>query len=249
MLTSMKQRSFFEAEKVRPSRDIRYGCMKCTRNNMFQHKLYGRGEHKILFVGEFCKRAGSKNEPIPDGEHRFINDALQATGKEIKLSDCWYVPAIRCGNVKPKPDVLDFCSHKLLEDIKRLQPRAVVLLGEFAIKAVITNRAKGRLTGIPYTKFYGFQVPDQELKTHIYTTYSISEILRTGEKSGKIDPVVLNQFDKQIESALNAPIFVPSPTPRVRIARNKLDAIQILKDLFFYLIEIFRKVFFIGFFE
>jgi len=92
-------------------------------------KFHGKGEKKILVIGE----APGKQED--EANEQFIGKAGKRLRHEFKLCDinlnrdCWKTNAIRCrppANATPDSKQINYCRPALFAEIKKLKPHYVL---------------------------------------------------------------------------------------------------------------------------
>ncbi len=109
--------------------------MQCRSPHM---PVHGRGERKILLVGEAPgKTEDEQGVPFVGRAGQLLRRLLSEVG--IDMDDCWRTNAAICrppGNKLPAKAV-DHCRPNLMRTIRELRPDVVVPLGGSAVEAVL----------------------------------------------------------------------------------------------------------------
>ena len=111
----------------------------------------------------------------------FLESALEEIGIDF-YEDCFYTVVCGCRHPRdrrPGTAELKACRKRLDRIIERLDPTAVILLGEIPFNYMIAPRISGRLTGTPAKDFYSCKIPDQELGRWLVPTWSVQDMLDT----------------------------------------------------------------------
>lgn len=146
----------------------------------------GEGERKVLFVAE---APGEKEDR--EGV-QLIGDCGQLHREVLSdmdqdLDDCWKTNAVICrppGN-EIKPVHIESCRPNLLNTVKKLQPKVIVLLGKSAIQSLLRpliHRDSG-----PVRTWVGWNIPSHEYNAWICPTYHPSFLLRMDEDQTLVD--------------------------------------------------------------
>lgn len=148
----------------------------CTSPKM---RLYGDGAKRVLIVGSYPYKEEDRIGIYGrDKEMYFLIDQLESIGVEFER-DCWYTTAVNCRPAKGEPTTknVSYCRPRLLSLIEKLDPIAIILLGETAFDSLIGPRLTGRITGTAFSAFVGETIPDQELKRWICPVWHPSFLL------------------------------------------------------------------------
>lgn len=171
-------------------------CELCTVCHSPKIRPSGKGGLKIAVIIDkptvHMDDAGSLNEG-PD--YRFLSETFKKIGIDL-YADCWLIPVISCRTPKdrqPTTNELKMCRGRFDKYMDAYNPNVVICLGKEPFGAVISHRIKGRLTGTPYTDFYGCLIPDQEKQKWITCTYSVEELMEviTYSDGGKSKPLYI----------------------------------------------------------
>jgi len=178
---------------------------KCASPRM---PIDGDGARKILICGE----GPGENEDLVG--RPFVGpagDLLKQTLRRFKCEltrDCWIMNAIACRasdakgkNRQPTDKEIGYCRPTVVNAIKALKPELVILLGKHAVKSVIGWLWKEDPGEV--TKWVGWRIPNQQLNAWVAPVWHPSHVLRSAQRfNDKPDPLVLNDFEKQLEWAL-----------------------------------------------
>ena len=151
--------------------DLAEGIRRCTACPLWEGRtlaIPGEGSGKVMFVGDVPgveeDRLGS---PFigPSGE--ILNDMLEIVG--LNREKCFLTHACKCHpkhGRKPKLGELKTCKEQWLDlQIAIIQPKLIVLMGEFALKLMFGGGDVSKLHGKVIDKKY-------------FVTYSPSEALK-----------------------------------------------------------------------
>lgn len=148
----MKSKST-KARLVQLAEQIRV-CVKCPLHESRTQAVPGDGKRsaKVMIIGEAPGRDEDKSgHPFVGASGRFLDQVLQGTGIERK--DLFITNIVKCrppNNRTPKKNEVDTCtSNYLFEQIERIDPELIVLLGVVAAKKLLNvkniNEARGRI--------------------------------------------------------------------------------------------------------
>ena len=146
---------------------------KCGACGMFRTchtpkmPVYGRGERKILIVGSFPSMADdSSGKPFSGKAGQFLGHQLSNMGIDL-YRDCWSTFAMICfpGDRNKFKNEVDHCRPNLLRIINEKRPNVVILMGQFAVKSLISwtwKEGPGEMD-----RWAGWQIPDQSINAWI----------------------------------------------------------------------------------
>jgi DNA polymerase I-like protein with 3'-5' exonuclease and polymerase domains len=155
-------------------------CDTCTLKNIYSPLTYaGEGRLKLLVIGS----SPSMSEQA-DGQYGSSKEFLlfrkifAENGKDI-LHDCWYTTVFGCHlKEKTSPAALSACEKRLSWVIKKLNPSAILLLGDVPYQALLRKSiAKGRMKGLSYLDLVGDTIPDRTLNRWICPVWGIQDLL------------------------------------------------------------------------
>lgn len=137
-------------------RDIALSCTACrlaeTRNSV----VFGSGDPSadLMFVGEAPgKNEDLKGEPFVGAAGRLLDELMAGIG--MSRDTVYIANVLKCrppGNRDPKPDEIDSCKGYLREQIRMIEPRVVMTLGNFATKLLVP-------TDVGITRMRGQEIP------------------------------------------------------------------------------------------
>ena len=129
-----------------------WSCDECSLRKRNNKPVWGRGPKHPLFMlvgegpGSEENRTGVPFHPdAPAGG--LITDIL--TELNVKRDEIYFTNATRCmksWNEKITPEQVKACKPYLLEEIKHVRPKYIVLAGNAAMKAMLGRGTKGRIT-------------------------------------------------------------------------------------------------------
>lgn len=138
----------------------------------------GRGKRSILFVAEALgKTEDEQGKQLVGDSGQTLRKILE--GIDVNLDDCWITNSVICR--PPMNEIQDIhiesCRPNLLNTIEELKPKVVILLGESAVKSLISTEWGDDLG--PIGKWVGWNIPSQKYKTWICPSYHPSYVLRS----------------------------------------------------------------------
>jgi DNA polymerase len=121
-------------------------CASCrlseTRANIVRGK--GPSESSIVFVGEAPGRDEDlRGEPFVGSAGRTLNKALADLG--VSREDVFVTNLVKCrppGNRRPRRDEIDACAGYLCDDIHRVAPSVLCLLGQTVVRELLGYNGK-----------------------------------------------------------------------------------------------------------
>lgn len=121
-------------------------CKKCrlwkTRNKAVPGE--GNGKARLMIIGQAPgKQEDKTGRPFVGRAGFFLMNALKKFGK--KRGDFFITSVLKCfppKNRKPKQDELAACLPYTLQQIAIIKPKAILLLGEIATKAILKKDFK-----------------------------------------------------------------------------------------------------------
>ena len=158
----------------------------------------GSGDLGILVVGE------APGETEDEENTQFVGKTGQLLRKTVSRlgfdldHDCWKTNALICRppkNRKPTAAEIEFCRPSVIQTIKELKPRTIILLGGVATESVIGHLWKQATGGI--STWAGFRVPCQKPNAWICPTYHPSYVAREDNE------VITLWFERHLEAAFN----------------------------------------------
>jgi uracil-DNA glycosylase family 4 len=129
-------------------------CVKCPLHESRTHAVPGEGKANARFmvIGEAPgKQEDKEGRPFIGNAGRYLDHVLEGT--ELQRADFFITNIVKCrppSNRTPKSGEIETCvSLYLFEQIKRLNPKLILLLGSTAVKTVLglksVEEARGRV--------------------------------------------------------------------------------------------------------
>jgi uracil-DNA glycosylase family 4 len=116
-------------------------CTACRLADDRTNVVFGVGdpEASLMLVGEAPgKNEDLQGEPFVGAAGQLLDELLAGIG--IKREQVYIANVLKCrppGNRDPKEDEIDACKGYLREQIRMINPRVVVTLGNFATKLLV----------------------------------------------------------------------------------------------------------------
>ncbi|MBX3227648.1 MAG: uracil-DNA glycosylase [Labilithrix sp.] len=152
-------------------------CMKCGLGATRQNTVFARGnpEAKLCFVGEAPGAdEDAQGLPFVGRAGQLLDRMIVAMGLDPE-KDVYVCNIIKCrppGNRRPEPPEIEACIPYLHEQLAKVDPKAIVALGNTAVAALIgTKMGITKVRGS--WKLYRGKVP-------VMPTYHPSYLLRPG---------------------------------------------------------------------
>ena len=143
---------------------IASGCTDCRLSESRTQVVFGDGSPTadVMFVGEGPGyHEDQQGIPFVGAAGQLLNRLLEEVG--MKRSDCYIANVVKCrppGNRDPKQDEIDACKHYLADQIKLIDPRVVVTLGNFSTRLLLKEDAGiSRLRGRAFNWWNRIVVP------------------------------------------------------------------------------------------
>ena len=109
----------------------------------------GNAEAQILFIGEAPGAEEDKQgKPFVGAAGKFLNQMLEAI--HLKREDVFIANVLKCrppANRDPMPEEVAACWPWLLEQIKTIKPKLIVLLGRHAMERFLPNQKISQIHG------------------------------------------------------------------------------------------------------
>jgi uracil-DNA glycosylase family 4 len=156
----------------------------CASCGLYKHcsspkmQPYGKFEKDIMVIGGYPKKQDDRaGKPWSGKEGRLLKHELKKHGIDL-YRDCVSLNAVNCapGKEGPQNSEIDHCRSVIVwKQIKKYQPKVILLFGQDAITSVIGYQWGG---GDSVSTWRGFQIPDQTLKSWICPLDSPSHLLQ-----------------------------------------------------------------------
>ncbi len=131
------------------------GCTQCRLSEARTQVVFGIGdpEADLMFVGEAPgQREDELGEPFVGRSGQLLDQLLGEIG--LRRADVYIANVVKCrppGNRDPRQDEIDACKGYLREQLRLIDPKVVVTLGNFASKLLLnTTTGITRLRGQAY---------------------------------------------------------------------------------------------------
>lgn len=153
-------------------------CTACRLSETRTNVVFGVGdpEADLMLVGEAPGRNEDlEGEPFVGAAGKLLDELMAGIG--VSRSEAYIANVLKCrppGNRDPLPDEIDCCKGYLREQIRLIQPRVVVTLGNFSTKLLLRTE-----TGI--TRLRG-QVFEWWLGARLIPTFHPAAALRGGDQ-------------------------------------------------------------------
>jgi uracil-DNA glycosylase len=121
------------------------GCTKCRLSNGRTQVVFGVGapHADVMFIGEGPGYHEDKQgEPFVGAAGQLLTKMLGEIG--LARSDVYIANVVKCrppGNRDPLPDEIDSCKPYLDGQIRTIDPRVIVTLGNFATRFILDRPA------------------------------------------------------------------------------------------------------------
>ena len=126
-------------------------CCSCLLRGTCSQVVPGEGnpEAQILFIGEAPGAEEDKQgTPFVGAAGKFLNQMLEAI--DLKREDVFIANVLKCrppANRDPMPEEVAACWPWLLEQIKTIKPKLIVLLGRHAMEIFLPNQKISQIHG------------------------------------------------------------------------------------------------------
>jgi len=234
---------FFKNYIPKPKRTTSRSLDSCESCGLYRNchspkmEYTGEGKRKVLIVAEAPGQTEDREGIQLIGRAgQVLRDFLSSLDWDLDR-DCWKTNALRCwpgkGNPTPTLKQIRSCHPYLIQTIKELKPKVILLLGKEAIRSYLLDRVSvGNLT-----KWRGWIIPDQEIQSWVCPTFHPSFVMRSeGEHGG--NPTVRLIFEQDLKRALSKvdddfPIewALENDKKRVNILTEQSDIASYLEEI------------------
>lgn len=211
-------------------------CGKCgLSKNCISPKMkpQGKGNHKILFVGD-CP--GEKDDRQGKVFMELGGKILRKTLFEMRmnLNNCLSTNAVIC---KPKklrvePYMISSCRANLLKTIKKFKPNVIITLGKEALESILYFEQKKSIGEL--SKWTGWHIPSKSLNAWICPVEGLAQVMKSKKHN---DNLFVNIFKKQVKKAIKFEnrkvnyISLNDLKSKIDVVTDKLKAKRLLKTL------------------
>lgn len=126
-------------------------CRKCHLRDTCMQVVPGEGNTgaEIMFIGEGPgENEDKQGKPFVGAAGKFLDEMIGMIGK--KRSEVFITNILKCrppGNRDPMPEEVEACWPWLLEQIKMIKPKLIVLLGRHAMERFLPNQKISKIHG------------------------------------------------------------------------------------------------------
>jgi len=180
-------------------------CGACKLNlkcNSPKLDYIGKGKKRILIISESPSKSDDENGKLYSNPRSSLplETALRKSGIVLER-DCWLTTALICYSGKePTSDQINHCRPNLIRIIKQLNPDIIIPAGRSAITSLIPHLWKEHVG--PASRWYGFQIPSQQINSWICPTYSPTYVHQLNKSNDPKKEVLKIHFENQIKAAL-----------------------------------------------
>ncbi len=199
-------------------------------------KVFGQGRKGIMVIGEAPgKTEDEQGRPFIGDSGQLLAKTMDRFGVDL-YEDCWIINSVRCRPALNKlPEkAIGHCRPNVKNDIEKLKPRVLILLGGSAVKSVLAW-LWGEDVGT-ISRWDGWTIPCQRINCWLCPTWHPSYILRTGYGvSGKENDVRQLLFERHIKAACELQGRPWDPVPdwdkRLVVTLDTDKAAELVTDL------------------
>ncbi|MFH0930286.1 MAG: uracil-DNA glycosylase [Candidatus Moraniibacteriota bacterium] len=191
-------------------------CRSCQLRGTCAQVVSGEGSEKarILFIGEAPGAEEDKQGlPFVGAAGKFLNQMLETIN--LKREDVFIANVLKCrppANRDPLPEEVAACWPWLLEQIKTIKPKLIVLLGRHAMERFLPNQkisqihgtaVRREIEGVGKQIFYILYHPAAALyqgslrEVLLADFKKIPKVLKAIEKEKKEDSKKANRFEDE----------------------------------------------------
>ena len=166
-------------------------CRKCHLRDTCLRVVPGEGDINadIMFIGEGPgENEDKQGRPFVGAAGKFLEEMLSMIGK--KREEVFITNVLKCrppGNRDPLPEEVEACWPWLLEQIKIIKPKLIVLLGRYAMERFLPNQKISRIHGTAVRR----EIPEVG-KQAFYVLYHPAAALY----QGSLREILINDFKK-----------------------------------------------------
>ncbi len=151
-------------ERLDELRSEALACTACRLSEERTQVVFGDGnpEADVMFVGEAPgQREDEQGVPFVGRSGQLLDELLGEVGLERR--DVYIANVVKCrppSNRDPRPDEIEACKGYLSEQLRLIDPKVVVTLGNFASKLLLKTEAGiTRVRGTAYEWWGRYLVP------------------------------------------------------------------------------------------
>jgi len=198
---------------------------------------FGNFKKGILNIGEAPGAEEDRKGKQWQGQMgRLLQETYRKLGIDL-FEDCLNINAINCrptdkkgANRPPSLDEINCCRTKVIEVIKRYNPKVIVLFGGAAVRSLIGHRWKKDFEGI--SKWRGFIIPDRDFHAWICPVFHPSYVARQERDTRHIETVWKEDLKAALKMHVVAFPKFPDEKNQIEIIReDKVVVTRVLKEL------------------
>ena len=166
-------------------------CRKCHLRGTCLNVVPGEGNVRaeIMFIGEGPgENEDKQGRPFVGAAGKFLDELIAIIGE--KREEVFIANILKCrppGNRDPLPEEVEACWPWLLEQIKAIKPKLIVLLGRHAMERFLPNQKISKIHGTAVRR----EIPEIG-KQVFYALYHPAAALYQGSLRG----VLISDFKK-----------------------------------------------------
>ncbi|MDY6958350.1 MAG: DNA polymerase [Halobacteriota archaeon] len=194
-------------------------------------QVTGEGRLRILIISEAPgKEEDLQNKQLIGQAGQKLRFYLKKHGISLDR-DCWKINSVNCrpindkgGNRTPTSEEIKCCRPMVLETIKKLKPKFIVLAGGVAIESML----KDHFTNVSVQRWTKLCIPDQDLKSFLIPIHHPSNLVRNDK-----DENLRSEFDREcafIKTCLDTRKEFPTNKFEIR-AKSLTDFQSVKKQL------------------
>lgn len=140
-----------EQEQLNQLNKKMLACSQCVLRGMCRTVVPGEGsaDAEIMFIGEGPgQREDELGRPFVGAAGKFLDEMLETVN--IKRENVYIANIIKCrppGNRDPLPEEVETCWPWLVEQVKIIDPKLIVLLGKHAMERFLPNQKISQIHG------------------------------------------------------------------------------------------------------
>lgn len=199
-------------------------CCSCPLRGTCAQVVPGEGnpEAEIMFIGEAPGAEEDKQgRPFVGAAGKFLNEMLGMIN--LRREDVFIANILKCrppANRDPMPEEVEACWPWLLEQIKTIKPKLIVLLGRHAMERFLPNQKISKIHGTAVRReipeigrqvFYALYHPAaalyqgslrETLMADFKKIPKVIEAIEKEKKSAQISPAVEIEADEKKQESL-----------------------------------------------
>lgn len=173
-LSTLYDGGFFSSEilgtvTLEPS-EVLIGCDKCgLYKSCISPKMSysGEGKKQILIIADVPSTGEDfKGVPLSGDSGIWFKEKMSKKGINVE-KDCWYINVIGCKTAKPTKNHVKNCKFRVINAIKELKPKYIILMGDNAVYSMYSER-EHKCTA---DRWRGLCIPNTEYNAWILPIY------------------------------------------------------------------------------